>query len=142
MTRKCSLFFMTILLILSAAATNSYAQTVLTRHGRPALASAEAVRGGGLPAAQVLQLDIVLTLPDRPALQAFLKNLHDPASATYRRFLSAAEFTQRFGPTQADYDAVADFARANGLEVVGGSRDGMDPFRSKALSPPSRRHFI
>jgi kumamolisin len=37
-----------------------------------------------------------------------------------------AEFTQRFGPSQQDYDAVVQYVKDNGLEVVGGSRDGMD----------------
>jgi kumamolisin len=36
------------------------------------------------------------------------------------------EFTEKFGPTQQDYDAVVRFAKANGFAVVGGSRDGMD----------------
>jgi kumamolisin len=37
-----------------------------------------------------------------------------------------AKFTERFGPTQQDYDAVVRFAKANGFAVVGGTRDGMD----------------
>ena len=36
------------------------------------------------------------------------------------------EFTAKFVPSQADYDAVVLFAQMNGLTVVGGSRDGMD----------------
>jgi kumamolisin len=36
------------------------------------------------------------------------------------------EFTAKFGPTQANYDAVVGWAKANGFEVVGGTRDGMD----------------
>jgi len=48
-----------------------------------------------------------------------------PARIT-RHFLTVPEFTERFGPTQADYDAVVRFAKANGFTVTGGSRDGMD----------------
>ena len=40
--------------------------------------------------------------------------------------LRVSEFTARFGPSQEDYDALAQYATSNGLTVVGGSRDGMD----------------
>ena len=42
------------------------------------------------------------------------------------RSLTVQEFTAKFGPTQQDYDAVIRYAKTNGLNVVGGSRDGMD----------------
>jgi subtilase family serine protease len=36
------------------------------------------------------------------------------------------EFTERFGPTQENYDAVVAFATSSGFTVMGGSRDAMD----------------
>jgi kumamolisin len=63
---------------------------------------------------------------DREGLQTFLSELYNPASPSYRHFVTPAQFTERFGPTQADYDAVLKFAKENGLTVVGGSRDGME----------------
>jgi kumamolisin len=36
------------------------------------------------------------------------------------------EFTERFGPTQTDYEKVVIYVKENGFEVVGGSRDGME----------------
>jgi kumamolisin len=73
-----------------------------------------------------MQLDIVLPLSDQAGLDSFLSELYDPASPSYRQFLTVAEFTARFGPSQADYDAVVAFAKANGFTVVGGTRDGME----------------
>ena len=52
--------------------------------------------------------------------------LQNPSSPGYRQFLTPAEFTARFGPTQQDYDAVVQLRQSHGLTVVGGSRDGMD----------------
>jgi len=66
-----------------------------------------------------------LPVRDQTGLDSFLKELYDPASASYRHFLTVAEFTEKFGPTRADYDAVVLFAKTNGFDVVGGSRDGM-----------------
>ena len=73
-----------------------------------------------------MNLDIVLNLRDRAGLQDFLGELYDPSSPSYRKYLTPQEFTAKFGPTQADYEAVVSWAKANGLTVVGGTRDGMD----------------
>ena len=63
---------------------------------------------------------------DQAGLDSFLQELYDPSSPSYRHFLTVEQFTERFGPSQEDYDAVVDFAKANGFTVVGGSRDAMD----------------
>jgi len=101
-------------------------QPLLTRHVRDAVLNGQALPVGRLPETQVLQLDIVLPLRDPAGLDAFLSELYDPGSPSYRQFLTPQEFTARFGPSQADYDAVVGFLKANGFIVVGGTRDGMD----------------
>src|ERR1019366_6414655 len=101
-------------------------QSLMTRHVREVTRNGEVQSLGRLPATQILQLDIVLPLRDQAGLDSFLKELYDPASPSYRHFLTVPEFTERFGPTQEDYDAVVRFARTNGFTVVGGTRDGMD----------------
>ena len=98
----------------------------LTRHVRDVVANGQAKLIGQLPLNQTMTLDVVLTLGDRTGLQLFLKELYDPAGPSYRHFVTVPEFTARFGPSQADYDAVAHFAEANGFAVVGGTHDGMD----------------
>jgi kumamolisin len=98
----------------------------MTRHVRDAVVNGQALLLGRLPANQQIQLNIVLPLRDQEGLDEFLSDLRNPASASYRQFLTPQEFTARFGPTQENYDAVVAFAKANGLTVVGGSRDGMD----------------
>jgi len=59
---------------------------------------------------------IVLVLPHRnqEGLDNFLKEVYDPNSPSYRHFLTVEEFTERFGPSQEDYDSVIQFAKANG----------------------------
>jgi kumamolisin len=73
-----------------------------------------------------MQLVIVLPLRDQAGLDAFLHGLYDPASSSYRQFLTVPEFTERFGPSQENYDAVIRLAEANGLAVVGTSRNRMN----------------
>jgi kumamolisin len=74
----------------------------------------------------VLQLDLVLPVRDPAGLKRFLSDVYDPQSPSYRHYVTPAQFTARFGPTQAQYDEVVNFAKSNGLQVVGGSRDGME----------------
>jgi subtilase family serine protease len=125
MVRRTGQFLLCVVAILLVAPSNSYAQTVLTRHVREATRTGSPATGR-LPANQIMQLDVVLPLRDPAGLKSFLKDVYDPTSFSYRRFLTVPEFTERFGPTQADYDAVVRFAKENGFEVVGGTRDGME----------------
>jgi len=101
-------------------------QSLGTRHVREVILNGQAQSIGRLPGAQVMRLVLVLPLRHRPELENFLQELYDPSSASYRHFLSVEEFTARFGPSQEDYDAVIHFAEANGLAVVGTSRNRMN----------------
>ena len=126
MNKIIGVFVLTIAAILAAGSLTGSAQSLKTRHVRDAVLNGQAPQVGRLPEAQQLQLDLVLPLRDQAGLDEFLIDLNNPASASYRQYLTPQEFTARFGPTQEDYDAVLAFAKANGLSVVGGSRDGMD----------------
>jgi subtilase family serine protease len=115
-----------LLSLLSFVTTSSQAQSMSTRHVREVVRTGEAKSVGQLPSKQVMTLDVVLPLRDPAGLESFLKQLYDPSSPSYRHFLTVPEFTQRFGPTEQDYDSVVRFAEAHGFTVVGGTRDGMD----------------
>lgn len=69
--------------------------------------------------APATQLHIALGLPlrDRAGLEAFLRQLYTPSSPTYRHYLTPEQFAEQFGPTEQDYQAVRDFAAAQGLTV-------------------------
>jgi hypothetical protein len=73
---------------------------------------------GRLASTQQLNLAIGLSVRNQAALTEFLKELSDPASPNYRHYLTPAQFTEQFGPTEADYAAVVAFAKAKGLTVT------------------------
>jgi hypothetical protein len=73
---------------------------------------------GSLPRAQRLHLAIGLPLRNQGELDALLRQLYDPSSANYHRYLTPEEFTARFGPTAKDYQALIDFAKSNDLRVT------------------------
>lgn len=73
---------------------------------------------GDLPAESDLNLAISLPVRNGQELTNLLQQIYDPASTNYHRFITPEEFTARFGPTEQDYQKVASFARANGLQVT------------------------
>ena len=118
--------FLLFIVAVQSVAIVAQAQSVTTHHVRDAVRTGQAQATGRLPSNQVLQLDLVLPLRDQAGLESFLKQLYNPASPSYRQFLTVPEFTARFGPTQENYDAVVRFAKTYGFEIVGGSPDGRD----------------
>ena len=109
-----------------AATTTSYAESVMTHHMRDEVRNGAAQPAAQMSKSQTMSLDLVLPLRDPAGLSAFLADIYNPASPNFHHFLTVSEFTAKFGPTQADYDAVLEFAQASGLAVTGGSLDGME----------------
>ncbi len=70
-----------------------------------------------LAGTQRLDLAIGLPLRNREALTNLLQQIYDPASPNYRQYLTPAQFAERFGPSEEDYQTLIDFAEANGLTV-------------------------
>jgi len=80
---------------------------------------ASLVSDGRLTATNQLNLAIGLPLRNEAELDDFLSQLSDPGSPNYRKYLTPQEFTARFGPTEADYALVRQFAETNGFKVIG-----------------------
>jgi len=140
--RKLFLSSLALLAFSSSHQAVSQAQTVATRHVREATMTGQARITGRVPSNQTLSLDLVLAVRDPQGLSAFLEDLYNPASPSFHQFLTAAQFTARFGPTQADYDAVVAFANRNGLTITGGTRDGMDlQVKASAAAVESALHI-
>ncbi len=91
---------------------------VLHKHVRPAVTNGQAARVGPMSKSQHMRLAIILPLRNQGELTNLLKRLYDPSNADYRHFLTVAQFTQQFGPTKQDYQAVVKFARSKGFSVT------------------------
>ena len=102
MIRKSSVFLPTLVAIVLAVNMVCQAQskTLLTRHVREAVLNGEAQSVGRLPAAQSMRLVLVLPHRNQAELDNFLKELYDPDSASYRKFLTVEEFTAGFVPAR------------------------------------------
>lgn len=128
MIRRVSVFLLMSVAVLAAGTRICQAQpqSLLTHHLPDAVLKGQAPSVGRLSATQPMHFDIVLPVRDQAGLDDFLREVYDPSSPNYRRFLTVEQFTQMFGPSQEHWDALARFASANGFTVTGGSRDAMD----------------
>jgi subtilase family serine protease len=124
--RRSCLPLLAIALYVTLGSVPSHGETVLTRHVREVTRTGEAKPVGVVPGNQIMQLDLVLTLRDPAGLENFLANLYSSATPNHVHYLTPEEFTEKFGPTVQDYEAVVRYAQSHGLAVVGGSRDGME----------------
>jgi subtilase family serine protease len=124
--RRSGILGLTLAVCVSVVGVGTQAQSFKTRHVREAVANGEAAPVGRLASSQTMNLNLVLPLSDAAGLETFLSDVYDPSSPTFHKFLTPTEFTAKFGPSQAQYDAVVQFAVTHGFTVTGGSRDAMD----------------
>ena len=93
------------------------AQKILS--GQVPAATANLAAISTVPAATRLHLAIGLPLRNQEALSSLLQQIYDPASPNYHQYLTPEQFTEEFGPSEQDYQAVIAFAKTNGLTVTG-----------------------
>jgi kumamolisin len=103
--------------LMAASAAHAAARPTLTTHVPASVTNHTAQFAAAVPPTQTLELSLSLPLRDAPGLHTLLRDLYNPASPRFRQYLSVPEFTARFGPTQADADAVAAFATAHNLHI-------------------------
>lgn len=71
---------------------------------------------------KIIAVDFVLKLADRLGAEKFAREAVQTGSLSYHQFLTPEQFAERFGATQADYDAVGAWASASGLTLLESSR--------------------
>ncbi|GAA5006052.1 protease pro-enzyme activation domain-containing protein [Kitasatospora paranensis] len=81
-------------------------------------AVARSHKQGDVPAAQQLSVAVNLKLRNTADLDRFLTALSTPGAPEFGRYLTPAQFTAQYGPTQAAVDQVRAFVVAQGLKVT------------------------
>jgi len=102
---------------LLSPAMQAASRQFLRGHVPDAVAASTAV--GPLRPSDRMDLAVGLPLRNQEELNQFLKQLADPASPNFRRYLTPAQFAERFGPSESDYQALGAFFEANRLTVTG-----------------------
>lgn len=105
-----------MLFLVTTTSVRAVERQVLHGHVPAAVAHLQPL---GRYATNRMHLTIGLPLRNQEALDELLRQIYDPASPNYRHYLTPEQFTEKFGPTEDDYEAVVAFAQANGLMVTG-----------------------
>ena len=124
--RKVSGFTLLALTALILICSNAGGSDLIVANGKPmfgshvpaAVATGLAPRVAPLSADSRLKLTLNLQVRNQDQLDELLQQLQDPTSPNYHKYLSVEEYTDRFGPTQADYDEVVSWAKASGFNVT------------------------
>src|SRR5579884_3637283 len=111
--QRTFLFFLFFLL-----AGSSPAAELQTLHGHVPAIVKSLSPSRSLPATN--RLDLAISLPFRQPgiLTNMLRDISNPRSPHFRHYLTPKQFTALFGPSEQEIQAVADFARSNGLTVT------------------------
>lgn len=71
------------------------------------------------PRSKQVQARVYIAPRNKTALEAFIKAVSDPASSSYRHYLSTAQYQARYAPTSTQVTAVQRWLRSAGLSVSG-----------------------
>ncbi len=108
----------------SAGTLAQGARVALPGHVLSALAQATPVEASAAEGDQVLTFSVLLRRTDEAGFEAYLQDVHDPRSPSFRRFSArSTDLADRFGPSQEAYDAVAAWLRESGFQHLSGSPD-------------------
>jgi subtilase family serine protease len=116
-----------------AIATGALAVPTAASAAAGGRAQIQAASRGAAPASKVaatpegapIDFTVGLELKDPTGARAFEEAVTNPRSASYRHYLTPAQFESRFSPTKASVDTVTSWLRAEGLDVEGVTADRM-----------------
>ncbi len=109
------------------AATPGQGQTPLAPvppSSSPSSVSSYKTVGAADPAMSVL-VSVAIPLRNLPLLSSLVRQSSDPSSPEFRHFLTYAEVSQEFLPTQAQYQSVVSYLTSRGFDIQSSSLNSM-----------------
>ena len=95
----------------------------LPGHVLPALAKATVVPSNPKDENAPITLTLVLKRDNQRAFDAYLRDLYNPHSKNFHKFLTQPQIAVRFGPSRQVYNSTLQYMRANGFELLAGSKN-------------------
>ena len=107
-----------IALIVAIAGTARCGEPATLLDGNHPDEAAEVAGAASASASQTLAMHLTIALHNRGELGRLIAAQQDPSSPEYHRWLTPDEFTNRFGPTQADLARVTNWLNKKGFTVI------------------------
>ena len=105
-----------ILILCNTPSASAGDITAVTAVAQPAARVDHFVRAA--EESETMEFALTLPLRDQADLQQEIADLYDSQSPHFRKFLTVAEFQQKYAPSISDYEALKQFAADSGLTVV------------------------
>src|SRR5277367_823970 len=102
----------------------AHAQSAIQLRGTVSPAASLITNAAVAPSTMPMEITVRLNLHDTAGMEQLKRDQHDLSSPNYHKWLMPGEFNARFGPTQADADAVAQWLTGAGFMVSGIDLDG------------------
>jgi subtilase family serine protease len=109
--------------VLPAGATSGSGDVPISGTASPAAATSPQV--GSVASQSVINVQVELSPRDVPGAEALARAVSTPGSSSYGKFLTPAQWEQRFSPTSGQVSEVTSFLRQSGLSVARVSADRM-----------------
>lgn len=107
-----------LLLAIGAAASSADAATKpRLLHGTATSWTHKAHDLGKVPTNRRIEFGVVVGMRDKAGADQKLREISTPGSASYGKWLSTAQFKQRYAPSAADVSSVRQWLRSNGFHV-------------------------
>jgi hypothetical protein len=104
--------------LLPAFAAHAAPRHEVLTSSAPDLRAMHAAGGAPLAANRVVQIGLTVSHPNAQGEAALFRALYDPASPQYHQFLTPAQYTARFGVSEAQAHGVRSFLTDGGLKVA------------------------
>ncbi|MCL4562176.1 MAG: S53 family peptidase [Chloroflexi bacterium] len=113
-----SVFLPAVTTVSTGAAMTAQSSGNTTLHGSaPAWANSKNLTGPADPQSAI-GFRVYLGWQNAAAAEAFAQSVSDPNSPMYGKYLTSAQFRQKFAPSQAEVNAVQSWLRSQGFDVV------------------------
>jgi kumamolisin len=101
----------------AAATPAATSRVVLSSEAVPAQDLAQATHTGAVASSQKLGLEISLQPRNQAKLAAFIKEVSDPKSPSYKHYLTVAQYAAEYAPTEAQIAQVSSYLKSEGIAV-------------------------
>ncbi len=112
-----------LFVVVGSEAASASAPARVTLAGTAAPSKARANHVGSVSNSSTVNFEVVLNLRDQAGAEALVQSISTPGSASYRQYLTAAQWEARFSPTQDQVNQVTSWLQSQGFSVGAVAKD-------------------
>lgn len=112
-----------LFVVVGSEAASASAPARVTLAGTAAPSKARANHVGSVSDSSTVNFEVVLNLRDQAGAEALVQSISTPGTASYRQYLTAAQWEARFSPTQDQVNQVTSWLQSQGFSVGAMSKD-------------------